>query len=316
MKKINILSILILIGFVVVGAIFLKGHTSELKKILEINLMYTIPIFILVILISLFNAYKLIDLLKVYGIKLELKEAWGLQMTALFWNSLIPFQGGLPARAVYLKKKYGLPYTSSASIIGIAYLTDFLIFGLLGIIFSIFIPVPNEIKYSLLIFFGMILLGSGSVLFFLPSNIKTDVKVLKYIIRSVQELRRIRTEYSLLFKLSLNCICRLSMGALKFYFLFYAFNAVLPFYSGMIINLFQAVALVISITPMDLGFRESVVVAGSKLLGIGALLGTFVAVLDRAITMLWVFISAPIFSYILSKNFKIQKAYKPIIPKL
>lgn len=305
MKR-KILSILALVGFAILGVIFLKGRTDELIKILEVDLKYVLIIFILVILSSLFNGHKLKMLIQGYGVKLKFKEAWGLQIVTLFWNCLTPFKGGLSARAIYLKKKYSFPYTFSVSITGVAYLIDFLIYGLFGIIFSFFLPVSNEIKYSLLTFFTIIFLSSIFILFFLPLP-KTNIRILKYVVKSIDEFKHVRKEYLLLFKLSLNTIARLSIITLRFYFAFLAFNFTVSFYVCIVIALFAGLAMVISITPMNLGFRESVVIISSKLFGTGALLGTFVAVLDRAVAMIWIFIAASIFSYILAKDFKIKK---------
>ena len=112
-----------------------------------------------------------------YGVKLKFKEWFGLQMITHWGNQLIPFKGGLSARAIYFKKKYRFPYISSAGVIGIAYLIDFFIYGSLGLILSFFLPVTSNIKYSVFILFGVLLIGSIFILFFLPSSLILSLSV-------------------------------------------------------------------------------------------------------------------------------------------
>lgn len=312
MKR-NILSILALIGFVILGIIFLKGHTGELSKILEVDLGYAAILFLLVFFHLIIRGHMLKTLMNFYGLKLKFKEWFGLQIITHWGNQLIPFKGGLFTRAVYFKKKYKFLYTSSASVVGIAYLIDFIGYGLFGIIFSFFLPVANDIKYSVLIFFAIIFLGSVFMLFFLPSSItlllskKVNIKILKYLIDGICEIQRIKTEGKLILYLFFNFCGRLLFGTLRLYVAFRAFGFMISFYDCLVISLFLGLAMIISITPMNLGFRESIIVVSSKLFGIGTLLSTFVAVLDRAIVLIWIFLLAPIFSYILLKNFKTIK---------
>ena len=58
---------------------------------------------------------------------------------------------------------------------------------------------------------------------------------------------------------------------------------------------------------MNLGFRESVVIVSAKLFGVGTVIGALVAIIDRILTMVCIVILAPIWSYLLSKDFKIEK---------
>lgn len=306
MKK-NTISIITLIGFAVLSIIFLKGRTHELVKILEVNLKYIIFILILVGLSSLLNGHKLKMLMEAYDVRLRFKEWWGLQIITLFWNDLTPFKGGLPIRAVYLKKKYGFSYTHSVTTTGLAYFTDFLILGLAGVVLSFFLQVSNQIKYGVFIFFLIIFLSSVIILFFLPLPIKLNIRILKHVINSINEFQRVRQDYLLFLKLSFNFIERWTVGALRLYFAFLAFGTVVSLYSCLMIDLFVSIAMVVSITPMNLGFRESVVAVSSKLFSTSGLIGIFVAVLDRAIALVWTFASTPIFSYILMKDFKPYK---------
>lgn len=232
-----------------------------------------------------------------------------------FWNYLAPFDAaGISARAIYFKKKYKFSYTLSISTVGISYLTDFLILGPFGVIASFYLPLQDEIKYGLIIAFLIISLVSIALLFFMPPlPINPNIKIVRYITKSINELQHIRKDYALICKLSLNCIERALTSIVQLYIFFLAFDYKISFYASSVIVIFTALATVVSITPMNLGFRESVVVIIAKLFGVGAVLGAIVAVVDRVMTMLWVFVSAPIFSYVLFKNFKVKNHIKTFI---
>lgn len=306
MKK-KVLSIIALLGFSVLGFLFLKGRTHELAKVLEVDLRYVFVLLLLTALSSLLNGHKLKMLIQTYGVNLKFGEWWGIQMMTLFWNDLTPFKGGLSARAVYLKKKYSLSYTRSVSITGIAYLTDFLVFGAAGVILSLFLPVAYEVKYLVLTLFLTVFLGSVFVMFFVPLPIKLNIKLLRHIANSINEIKSTRTNYQLIAKLGINCMLRWLTGALKLYFAFLALGSIVSIYTCLMIDLFIGIAMIISITPMNLGFRESVVVISSKLFGTGTVVGALVAALDRAVGLIWVFVLTPFFGSIMFHDFKYFK---------
>lgn len=310
MKKRKILPILILIGFIILGIIFLKRHTHELVRILDVDLRYVAIIAVLVVLQSLLRGYKSKILMDIYGIKLKFKEWWGLEIMTEAGNNIIPFKGGTSVRAVYFKKKYQFPYTFFASMTGLSYLIDFLGLGVLGVLVSFFLNVQNEIKYSLLIFFMIISLVSSFILFFIPLPLNVNIRILKHVATSINELRCIRTKYFALFGLSLNFLLRCFATVTRLYLCFLAFGLSLSFYSCFVMGLFIGVSNVISITPMNLGFRESIIIVSAKLFSISPLLGAFVAILDRVIASLLVFITAPTISYLLLNDFKTKKNIK------
>jgi len=305
MKK-NTISIIVLLGFIVAGALFLRGRTDELAKILEVDLIYVIPISMAMITRSLLNGHKLKLLGQVYGLKLKLQECWGLQVVTLFGNYITALKGGDSARAVYLKKKHKFPYTYSVGLTGMSYLFDLMISSLLGVIFSFLLPISNEVKYTVLSIFAIGFTSSFLLLFFLPvPNI--NIKIFKRVADCVHEFRRIKTDYIFLFKLGLNGVMRFLVHVVEIIFAFRAYHYVLSFSSAGILELSGGLVRTVSITPMNLGFKESALILTSKILNIQVMTSVFVAALQRAIALVWVFIAAPVLAYILLKDFKLGK---------
>lgn len=307
MKKKNILSWLILIGFAILGYFFLKGHTHEFTKILEVEFKYIVILSLLIIFQSFLRGQKLKLIMEIYNIKLKFKEWWGLEIMTDVGNSVLPFKGGLPAKAVYFKKKYGLSYVSFVSGTGISYLIDFLGFGLIGILAGFFLQVQNEVKYSVLIFFGLIFLCSSFVLFFLPVPIKLNIKMLEHVVKSVNDLQVARKNYWPIFKMFWNFLVRHAFTIARLYFGFLAFGFSIPIYTCIIMGILVGVSKLISITPMQLGFRESIIILSAKMFEVNDILGVLVATLDRALSVIISLLVAPLISYVLVKDFKIKR---------
>lgn len=313
MEKKKVLSIIILIIFVVLGVIFLKGRTHELYKILKIDFKYVIILSALIALQSFFRGHKLKLIMNIYDIKLKFKEWWGMEIMTEVGNNVLPFKGGLPARAVYFKKKHNLSYHSFVSGTGLSYLIDFLGFGLIGSIASLFLSVESSIKYSILTFFGLIFLATSFVLFLLPLPIRINIKLLKHVVDSINEIKIARANGLFILNLFLNFLIRCGMTISRLYFGFLAFGLALPFYTCVVMGVFLGVSKLVSITPMGLGFRESVVAVSSKLFSVGAMVGVLATALDRVLTVILTFLFAPVFSYWLAKDFKVYKKDEPEI---
>lgn len=300
MKK-KILSFAILFALAILGYIFLREHAYQFKNILQVNLKYIAILLPLTMTRPFLKGIRLRTLTKLYGLNLTFKEWFGLTILITFGNYISPFRAGASIMAVYLKKKYKFPYTFSVSLTGTLYLATFLLFGLLGIFLTFLITLPEEFKYGLILFFIILVLVSIFLLFFLPSPIRTNIRVLKHLANSISEFRRVRN-FSFMFKIMVIDFLRAIALASAFYLIFMAFNFKAPFYACVLMAIISELSIIISLTPMGLGIRESIIIITSKLIGADILTGTFVAALDRAIAIILLLFFTPICSYFLFKK--------------
>lgn len=312
MQKRTLLSLAAVTVFIILAFIFLKGHIAEFKNIFNINLKYVALILILSTVNTFIRSVKFKILLKLYGVNLVFKEWFGLTYITALWNYLTPFRAGMSVMAIYLKKKHNLPYTSSVSLTGILYLAQFFIFGLIGIFLAYKAPISEEFRYSIILVFTIIFLVSILMLFFIPLPIRINIRILKHLANSISEFKKARN-FSFMLKMIVLDVFRMVVMAFSFYFAFKAFNFNAPIYGCMLLAIFLALSLAISLTPMGLGVNESLIIITSKLMGADVVTGTFVAALDRAVSIIVVFILAPIFSYLIFKKDRIsKKVYNPI----
>ena len=302
MKK-KIIPFIILLVFAILGYIFLRGQISELKKIFEVSIIYVLLISLMKMVNVFFRGLKIKIATKLYGANLEFKEWFGLNYVATLWNYLTPFKAGTSAMAVYLKKKYSLPYTFWVSLVGVLFIAQCLIFGLLGFFLVLFLPFLKELRYGLIIFFIAIFLISMFILFFLPLPIKVNIKIIRHIANSISEFKRARN-FSFILKMILLDILRVIALASSIYFVFKAFNFNASFCACMILVIFLELSIVINLTPMSLGTREAIIIIISRLMGADISIGVLVAALDRSLSIGGTLIFAPIFSYLIFKKKK------------
>lgn len=302
MKK-KILSALILVALIILVVFYLKDRVHELKSIFEVNLIYILLILFSLLMTILCDGLKFKVLMDFYDINLKFKEWYGLPNVATFLNYLSPFRAGLSVRAIYLKKKYNFPYTISASTIGMTGIVSLLCYGLLGIVLSFIIQIPFNYKVGFIIFFASTFLIIAAVLFLLPLIPKTNIKILNYVIKSIHELKHIRSNKEVVSKLVVLDMIRLCFYSLRIYFAFKAYNVTVPVFNCFMAGIFATFSYILAITPMGLGVRESLIILVARLSGVSTLFGLYAGILSRVIPLVSYFILGPIFSFMLVKKF-------------
>jgi len=304
MKKKYVISLFVLLLFVLLGIWFIKGHTKEIITLLKIRIDYVVILFLSASVMVILRGHMIKMQMESYGIGLKFKEWLGLELAMEFWNTITPFKGGVPARAVYLKKKYGFSYVSSVSLNLVNYAINFLFYGLGGIAVSFFIPISEDIRWGFFVVFVFITLSSLFVIFLRPFDYNGKIRILRYLVKSLESSSKVRDNYVLIGHLFLNSFLRFCLGTFRVYIAFLAFGYPVSFLNCWTINIFIGITQFISVTPMNLGFREAVIVLSSKLLGVGSVVGALVAALDRIVGLLIIFAAAPFFGYLLSRDFK------------
>lgn len=301
-KFLSLLLLFILILFIILGVFYLKDQEHELKSILEVNLSYILLIFFSLLMTILCDGLKFKVLMDFYGIRLKFKEWYGLPNVATFLNYLSPFRAGLSVRAIYLKKKYNFPYTISVSTMGMTGIISLLCYGLLGIFLSFIMPISFNYKLGFIIFFASTFLIVAAILFLLPLIPKTNIKILNYAIKSVHELKHIRSNKKIVSKLVLLDLIRLFFYSLRIFLAFKAYDVTVPFLNCFMAGIFSSFSYILAITPMGLGVRESLIIFVGKLSGVSTLIGLYAGVLSRVIPLVSYFILGPIFSFILVRR--------------
>ncbi len=287
---------------------YLSKNLSDFKTLFSLAFTSaTIILLLLYTIISISNIFSngiLLDVLtSAFGIKLKLKESFGLAMITRFYNYITPFHGGMAARAVYLKKKHNFPYVHFLATLSAIYLIIFLIGSLAGLISMLFIWLYYGL-FNWIIFLGfdIIFLIMVSVITLSPKFPERKNKWLARFIKVINGWHLIKNNKKVIFTTALISLIQLGLGAINTIILYSIFEIEIGFFKALFITSIGSIALLVSMTPGNLGIGDAINVFSATLIGVGLTEAIAATVLGRAINLLIIFILGPIFSYILLKH--------------
>jgi uncharacterized protein (TIRG00374 family) len=299
----TILSISLLIILALLFADYIFNHISDFKQLSIVNYWLIIILAVITLISSTLNGQVTDKLVSTFGIRLKFKEWFGLSVITTFYNIITPFKGGMAARAVYLKKKHGFSYANFLAALAGTYVLSFLIaafFGLLSLYFLyIQLKIFNLLVLLIFLFFFITLL---TIVFFSPKFPETKYSFINKIINVMNGWHLIHKNRKIILLVSVIATIQLLMGAFGIIISYYIFAINISLAQALFISAITSFAILISITPAGIGIQEAISVFSGLVIGITPAQALSVAILNRAVTMIIIFILSPIFSYILLKH--------------
>lgn len=140
MKNVKKNSIIILIVTMIVLVFVLKDDFNNIiSELVNANFLF-IGIAILCFFVSIvFEAFAYRDIIREYGIKYNLKQAYKMLLITKFFNGITPFSSGGQPMQVYLLSKDGIRLTKGTNIIiqnFIIYQAALVIYGIIAIVIN------------------------------------------------------------------------------------------------------------------------------------------------------------------------------------
>ena len=309
MKKYLKIIISYVLLFLIVGAFvyFLFEKRDELVRLKNISAL-SIGLMVVFSLLSRgVNAYLSEKLLKAFDIKLSFKEWFGLGCVANMTNYFLPMRSGIGTRAIYLKNKYNFAYSKFLAAYTGLYVFSYFVTALFGILLLIFLyPSKGTFYPPIMIVFLAVFIGAG---FFMLSWKFLGKKKFKFDVveRIFESLNFFRKEKKLLLiLLGLNLISVI-MLALRFFVAFHAIK-VMPSMSGMIIlAIVINFAFILSLTPSNMGIKESIMTIVAGMIGLTTVDGALAAVVDSGVNFIITFVLGTFFSIALFKEMKFKR---------
>jgi uncharacterized membrane protein YbhN (UPF0104 family) len=237
-----------------------------------------------------------------FSIHLNWKEWFGLASVTAMGNYLTPFSGGLVARAAYLKRRYNFPYSHFLAMLAANYMIAFAVISVTGIITAL---TRTEIgSYSwLVVLFFLATLSTILLVSYVPSIAAGKKHRLLLLVHPALEgFDIIRRDRALCGKLIALTLFNIAAGGLLYFMAFSSIGLTVPFKVALLIYLLTSFTLLINITPGNLGVQEAAASLASAILGTGAEMGLYAALIVRTVAILIAFALGPIFSYLLSKE--------------
>lgn len=214
---------------------------------------------------------------------------------ASMYNYILPASGGgIAVRAALLNQKLGIAWSKIAALMSVFYISSYYGVSCLLLVTSsivyYFYALPDEIYLSIIAFIVLLSVMILILYKWKPTNVTPTNKFNQFLQNVLEGLEKFKGEYA---KLFISIVCQISIvsiAATKLYFVFSFLELDISYWKVFMVQSFLALSLVLSLTPGNLGIREGLIVVFAGFLDLSienALLG---AVLDRAISMLMVFL--------------------------
>ena len=280
----------------------LYNNHEDIERIKNIRLSFVILIIFLTLIEFYINGYMIKILLEPFNIKVKIKEFLGLSLITTFGNYIAFFRAGTSAKAVYLKKYHNLPFSSFIAASGAGYVVTLLVYGLLGIIFSLWMLVSQNFNIILFYLFLIIFLGSILSILYFPKMPSANNFILKQVYNILDGWHKLRKNHHFILHFSTISLLLYVISTFKLYLLYHSLSYDISITAALFLSLLANLSVLFSITPAGLGIREAMLAFTSQLLEIGIKSGIYVSAVERGITIILVSILTPIFTYVLYKK--------------
>lgn len=291
--------------------IFLKWDT--IQELGEISVGSLIALIILCLTMNLINAVSFRVSMKIFQLNLRFNEWFGLATINTMYNFLLPAKAGFAIRGIYLRKKHGFEYARYVSLMGGGFILLFLTSSLLCLTFGYQYYLSDKISPLLYYFLMLAFIGSVTliILFFKlnPNRIRGDGKIAGFIRRSCQGLQSYAQKPKLLLGIIGLQILALFINGLRIIVVYKAFQVNVDFEAALFVQGLISMSLIISITPGNLGIREGIIGVSAFLLGTTIEKAIFIALIDRLILSLLIFLMGVIFTRLLLHPKSSPKTY-------
>jgi uncharacterized protein (TIRG00374 family) len=287
----NVVFILILAA----GLIYLYFKGPGLRSFLNLNILEILLLLAVSFLGYLAVGLSFKSLLRIFDLDIPFKEWFGLTMCNTMFNYYLPARGGTVVKAYYLKKKYGLGYSHYAALMAGSLLLGLAVTSLVGLLIVLFTSViTGRLIVSWAVAFFSILAGvllAGSIASqLLRLKIRSKFERLNLFLLNIKDgLSYFSQRKKFTFNFCLFSALFLLLMAMRLYLCFLALNFDVELWDVLLIMAVTQFSFLISVIPGNLGIKEGIIVFSAGLLGISAHQALTAAILDRTISMVFIF---------------------------
>lgn len=282
----RLLGVLVGLGCVFYLGYLLFSRREAVKHALELDWLTLGLLLSLVCASHLQRVLEFDYMLRRLGVRETLREGFLLTGAALLLNYL-PFSAGSVARAMTLRRKHSLSYTSYASALLIASIVNGVVAALTGLAAVLVLPASAATTPLLLVF--VVLAGSGALVLCFPAawaprgQSRLELRA-GDVVRAIALIRHRGAGLVVLAAVSLG---KIVLSSLRLWLCFRALGVEL---SPMKLALLGGAAVLVSLVnlaPGNLGVRELLLGGAWGLIGGSPTLGMAAASLDRAVLLVY-----------------------------
>ncbi|MDP4038666.1 MAG: lysylphosphatidylglycerol synthase transmembrane domain-containing protein [bacterium] len=300
MRTSKLIRLTITLLVVLLFATYFLLNTEKFKPLLHVNLPLLLAIGLTNIAVIYVNGLFMKSILIPFNKFISSSEAFYISVISSIGNFFATAGTGFGIRAVYLKKKHGLPYSEFITTLSGNYVLVFLINSFIGLAALYLLRNHYNVQYlTLAVVFGLILIASLALsLMKLP--LKKDPReagkgwLSRNFYRVVYGWSKITSDKKLMFRL----IGLVSLNFLLAAFIYWAIiksvhlDIGLP--SLLLFTVLGSLAIFINITPANLGVKEAIYLFSSSVLGFSVSEILLIVLVERGVQfsilfVLWLF---------------------------
>lgn len=286
--------------------LYAKNHLEGFSNVAFLKPEQFAVLSCLIFISFIANGFRLKIASRVAGIKLSTKEWFGLSLINSMWSQFIP-KGGGASCLIYLKQKSKKDTSvfSLGAILGSSYLISIFSASVIGLMASFLMRdylTPNFFLMLVTVFLTTL---SLLLLFFLISKRSFRigsgrVKVLIRLFKVWSERKNSKYFIILFFVDSLVIL----LFAFRLYFCFNVIEISASYAYVLLLSAVIHISFVFSVTPSDIGVRETIAGLLFKVYGIEAQFGVLGTLIDRFTALIWILIFGLIFQNLLMAQTK------------
>lgn len=283
---------------------YLYDQRSLATRILQCTPVSLFTLTVMWIFLSIPRGYTQKLMAKHLGVDLAFIDWYGLSMVTNLLNTVLPARSEMLFGAMYLRQKYGLRLAHSASMAYGSTLLFAITLSIEGCLALLYVGTIHN--YWNLTMWG-IMLGTGiSSFIFSQLPIRTfdlDHSFFQKLKDMLQGWHLLKSNTRLLYQLSFMSVTSSIAFTGWMYFSYVALGFHVDFIAALLAGIVTQLSFYISITPGNLGVRETMVGFISQLTGMGFAEGVTVTLLQRGLSTIIFTILGSFFGFFIIKNF-------------
>ncbi len=275
------LAVIIFLGW------YLYKNQDSFQAIKNISWQQIVLIVLLDFAAFFVNAVMNYFMLKRLEPRISFIDCYGLQYANSMLNKILPtIGGGATFKALFLKRKYDLPYSQFVSVITGLYIISFITTSLLGLICILIIYLQLRImNWVLVLAFILFLLPSLGIIIFTPKIPESDKRIVKTLSRVITGWNTIKQDKRSLLFYALCFLILLFLTAAQTMVSYQALAVKTSFVPMLLLSSTTIILQVLSFTPDGIGIKEGIFVFTGNLVQIPDNILVLGSLVVRAVTM-------------------------------
>ncbi len=285
------LSLIITTSVLALFLVYFVHNIEQFKPLLHLNIFLLLIISLVGVVVIFVNGLFTKVILQPFHKYISVLESAYVALISAIGNFFAPVGAGFGFRAVYLKKKHGLPYSDFISTLSGNYVIVFLVNSFFALVALYFLRGHDSSQYAVLVtLFGIIFLGSLAVTFIKVPKRFTEVKKTgkagKVLTPAAQVLNgwsKIVTNKKMLYQLTvliiINFFLSLIIAKLEISALHFHIGAA----QLLLFSVLGALSLFINITPANLGVKEAIYIFSASVIGFSTSQILLISLVDRGV---------------------------------